>query len=62
MSRAVIVLSCLLLAACGSKPDASGASPDEARQLNEAAAALDVNTTTPDEATADTATDQGNAQ
>lgn len=51
----------LALSACGTDKDASGASPDEARQLNEAAAAMDVNTTTP-AGTPDDMPDLENAQ
>lgn len=51
----------LALSACGSATDKSGATPDEARQLNEAAAAMDVNTTTPVDAP-DNAPDQENGQ
>ena len=55
MRTALALIPLALLAACGSKPDASGATPDEQRQLNEAAAA-------PDEVPAAPATDQENAQ
>ncbi len=51
-----------LLAACGSKPDATGSTPEEQQQLNDAAASLDANAASPDEAPADTSADQGNAQ
>ncbi|UYY60175.1 hypothetical protein [Sphingomonas sp. S2-65] len=38
----------LALAACGqADEDPSGLTPDEARQLNEAAAAIDINSSTP---------------
>lgn len=43
------------LSACGSGRDEGGASPDEQRQLNEAAASLDANSAVP-------ADDQGNSQ
>lgn len=51
----------LALSACGPDTDASGTAADEARQLNEAAAAMDINTTTPID-TPDDAPDQDNAQ
>jgi hypothetical protein len=38
------LLLLLALAACGQPGDDSGSSADEARQLNEAAAATDINT------------------
>ncbi len=58
-----------LLAACGSK-SGNGPSPDDDRQLNEAAAALDANDATPAGQPADASIvngadqspDQGNAQ
>lgn len=69
MRRLALLIPIALLAACGSKPDASGASPEEQQQLNDAAASIDANAVTPDEATGDDAgqggdqgTDQGNAQ
>lgn len=61
MTRLVLILP-LLLVACGPRTDASGASADEARQLNEAAAAMDVNASAPDAPPDDDAPDQENAQ
>lgn len=59
MKRLLPLIPLLLLAACGAGPDASGASAEEAQQLNDAAAAMDVNATAPDD---DASSDQGNAQ
>jgi hypothetical protein len=45
--RAALLLLALALAGCGQSDDAaSGSSADEARQLNAAAAATDINATT----------------
>jgi hypothetical protein len=41
--RRLPLLLVLALAACGQSADDSGSSADEARQLNEAAAATDIN-------------------
>ena len=44
--RALLLLPLLLVAACGQSPDDSalgGVSPDQARELNQAAAMLDAN-------------------
>lgn len=43
--RALVLAPLLLLAACqsGSDTAVTGASPDEARQLDEAAATIDIN-------------------
>jgi hypothetical protein len=46
MRLAIALLPFALLAACGAKPDASGPSADDDRQLNDAAAALDANDST----------------
>jgi hypothetical protein len=48
MRSTVVLLAFALLAACGHRnDDVGGVTPDEDRQLNEAAAALDVNYTAP---------------
>ncbi|MBX9813963.1 MAG: hypothetical protein K2X76_04615 [Sphingomonas sp.] len=47
--KAAPLLPLLLLSACGSgATDPSGATPSEARQLNEAAAMLDANSVSPE--------------
>ncbi len=51
MSRALPLLLLVALAACGQRVDDSGSSADEARQLNEAAAAIDINATADDNGT-----------
>lgn len=52
MARSGLILLALLLAGCsGADTDASGASPSEARQLNEAAESLDQNAATADATT-----------
>lgn len=56
MRRSLAFLPLFLLAACGSKAD-DGSSADEQRQLNAAAASIDVNNTAPNQPD-----DQGNAQ
>ncbi len=69
MRRLALLLPFALLAACGSKSD-GGPSPDDDRQLNEAAAALDANDSMPAGQPTDTSavngadqpSDQGNAQ
>jgi hypothetical protein len=43
MRGALIAALLLTLAACGRGTDATGATPSESRQLNEAAAMLDAN-------------------
>lgn len=64
MNRSFALMSLLLLAACGSRSDDTGAvSPEEDRMLNEAAASQDINATVPVGISADAnATDPGNAQ
>ena len=48
-----IVLLALLLGACGDARDPGGASPSEARQLNESAAMLDANSMAANEVDSD---------
>jgi hypothetical protein len=68
MRAPLALLGFALLAGCGNRnDDVGGVSPDEDRQLNEAAAALDVNyMAEPDNgfiaANATAPDDQGNAQ
>jgi hypothetical protein len=47
MIRLLPLATLALLAACGPRTDASGASRSEARQLDQAAASLDANTVDP---------------
>ncbi len=69
MRQLVALVPLALLAACGSK-SVNGPSPEDDRQLNEAAAALDANDSTPagqpiDSSAVsgpDQSSDQGNAQ
>ncbi|MES2097007.1 MAG: hypothetical protein V4459_09630 [Pseudomonadota bacterium] len=64
-ARYILPLAALAgLSACGSGGTAPGGiSPEEDRQLNEAASGLDANfMTTPDNGTTDAPSDQGNSQ
>ncbi len=65
MLRLALLIPLALLAACGPKSD-NGPSPEDDRQLNDAAAALDANDATPADAPAvngaGQSSDQGNAQ
>lgn len=51
--RAILLLPLALLAACNSTDDATGATADEAAQLNAAADMLDINATEPQAAPAE---------
>ena len=68
MRAPLVLLGVALLTGCGHRnDDAGGVSPEEDRQLNEAAAALDVNYVAPPDnefvlANAVTANDTGNTQ
>lgn len=64
MNRAFALMPLLLLAACGSRSDDTGAvSPEEDRLLNDAASSLDANFMAAPDAGADAnTTDAGNAQ
>jgi hypothetical protein len=69
MRAALTLIPLALLAACGPKSD-NGPSPEDDRQLNEAAAALDANDAAPAGqpanasavSAADQSSDQGNSQ